>query len=118
MTSKSSEDSLNYPTVLVAEDDNELLSALVDTLRQDGYLVLEAHDGASAMDIVRTHSRPIHLTLISTNMNKGVLAAALKQYRPEMNVLLVARNQHGQLPNVSTPEIVLAKVRAFFKRPK
>ena len=38
-------------------------------------------------------------------MNKGVLVAALIQYRPEMKVLFVARNPHGRLPDVSTPEM-------------
>ena len=118
MASKGSEESHDYPTVLVATDDNELCCALVARLRHDGYLILEAPDGASAFHIVQTHSRPIHLMLTNFRIDRRFLEAALKQYRPEMNVLRVARNQHEQPPDVSNPEIALAKVRAFFKEPK
>jgi CheY-like chemotaxis protein len=104
-----------HPTVLVAVDDTELRCALGDDLRQEGYLVLEAHDGAAAFQILRTSSRSIHLTLINTSMNKGVLATALKQYQPEMTVLFVAHDQEGQLPDAFTPKIALEKVRVFFR---
>jgi len=114
MASKGSEESHDYPTVLVATDDNELCCALVARLRQDGYLILEAPDGASAFHIVQTHSRPIHLMLTNFRIDRRFLEAALKQYRPEMNVLLVG--QHEQHPDVSNPEIALGKVRAFFKK--
>jgi CheY-like chemotaxis protein len=36
-------------TVLVADDDDELRALVVDTLRADGYIVVEARDGAEML---------------------------------------------------------------------
>jgi DNA-binding response OmpR family regulator len=69
---------------LVAEEDDELRSALSNSLRQDGYLVLEAHDVPSVLGIARVHSRPIHLLLIDVSIDNHTLAALRKPYRPEM----------------------------------
>jgi len=40
-------------TVLVADDDEDLRSLVVETLRADGYRVIEAHDGAELLDHLR-----------------------------------------------------------------
>jgi CheY-like chemotaxis protein len=40
-------------TVLVADDDEDLRSLVVETLRSDGYRVIEAHDGAELLDHLR-----------------------------------------------------------------
>lgn len=40
-------------TVLVADDDEDLRSLVVETLRADGYRVIEAHDGAELLDQLR-----------------------------------------------------------------
>src|SRR5579863_3289305 len=40
-------------TVLVADDDEDLRSLVVETLRADGYRVVEAHDGAELMEHLR-----------------------------------------------------------------
>src|SRR5580658_1654132 len=39
-------------TVLVADDDDELRGLVVDTLRADGYSVVEARDGAELLDLL------------------------------------------------------------------
>jgi DNA-binding response OmpR family regulator len=38
--------------VLVADDDDELRATLVDALRADGYIVLEAHDGEEMLALL------------------------------------------------------------------
>jgi CheY-like chemotaxis protein len=118
MASKRSEEKGGFPTILVAEEDVELRSALSHSLRQDGYLVLEAHDVPSALGIALVHSRPIHLLLIDVSMDNHTLAALLQQYRPEMRVLFVTRHPHEGLKDALAPETALAKVRAFFKSSK
>ena len=116
MASQRSEESRDYPTVLVVVDDAELRHALVRSLQQNGYFILEEYNAASALHILRIHSRPVHLMLLSKSISGGVLASALKQYRPETKVLLVAQRQDELLHDVVTPENVLARVREFFKR--
>jgi CheY-like chemotaxis protein len=105
-----------YPTVIVTEENNDSREVLVDALRREGYLVLEAHNSPSALDIVRTHSRPIHLLLINENADHRILAHELQEYRREMNVLFVGQPQHKTLSDVLTPEMALAKARAFFRK--
>jgi len=39
-------------TVLVADDDDELRALVVETLRSDGYLVVEARDGAEMLSFL------------------------------------------------------------------
>ena len=46
------------PRVLVAEDDDEMRSLLVDALRQDGYYVSEADDGGGLLAQVATPDAP------------------------------------------------------------
>ena len=114
MASKRLEKRSGFPTILLAEDDNELRNALAHSLRQNGYLVLEAHDGPSALGIARIHSRPIHLLLIDVDMDDHT-SAFLKQHRPEMSVLYITRHPHEALHDALDQETVLAKVREFFK---
>jgi CheY-like chemotaxis protein len=40
-------------TVLVADDDPDVMSVIVETLEPEGYRVLTAHDGTSALDLAR-----------------------------------------------------------------
>ena len=40
-------------TVLVADDDEDLRSLVAETLRAEGYQVVEAHDGAELLDHLR-----------------------------------------------------------------
>jgi CheY-like chemotaxis protein len=103
-----------HPTVLVAEDDMNRHTLLASSLRQEGYLVLEAHDCAGILDIIRTHSRAIHLLLINASTNNRTVADRLKGFRPEMRVLFVGQPQHEAVSDVVTPETALAKVREFF----
>jgi DNA-binding response OmpR family regulator len=106
-----------FPTILLAEDDNELRNALAHSLRQYGYLVLEAHDGPGALAIARIHSRPIHLLLIDVDMDDHT-SVFLKLYRPETSVMHITRHPNEALQDALGQETVLAKVQEFFKASK
>jgi CheY-like chemotaxis protein len=57
-------------TVLVADDDEDLRSLVVEALRADGYRVIEAHDGAELLDHLRaglTDSAP-HPDVVVTDV--------------------------------------------------
>jgi hypothetical protein len=79
---------LNTPTILVVHEDPEFRSVL----RQIGYLVLEAHDANEALAIVVQQSRPIHLLLGDDSDDGRTIAATLKPYRRDMNVIHVNPN--------------------------
>jgi hypothetical protein len=95
-----------FPTVLVARDDNGLDGPLVHHLQRNGFHVLDA-DWAHIFDVVRVHSRPIHLLLIDVSMEARV--PVLKDHRPELQVLFIKKP-------VDTDD-VLANVRKLLGSP-
>src|ERR1700739_1840867 len=77
----------HYPTILIVQQLRGVRSALVRNLQSQGYAVLEASGENEAVEIVRTHSRQIHLLVTDDSANSQISAATLKQYRPNMEVL-------------------------------
>ncbi len=59
------------PTVLVADDDPDILDTFALILRREGYRVLTACDGVSALALLRAGERPslIMLDLMMPSMN-------------------------------------------------
>ena len=96
-----------YPTVLVTHDDEGVRSTLRDYLRREGYHILEAPRWTTVFDLVRVHSRPIHLLVADVSMEARVLI--LKAHRTELQVLLVKRPVDAGY--------VLAKVRQLLGSP-
>jgi len=107
-----------FPTILVAEEDGGLREVLVRNLQQQGYLVLEASDGAEALDIARVHSRRIHLMLTDGDADGRTLAATLKQYRPDMQVLFVTRHAKESVRDLLAPDQALNRVRELVEPPR
>ena len=44
--------------VLVVDDDQDIIDAMTDVLRQEGYRVSAAHDGAEALSMLRANAHP------------------------------------------------------------
>ena len=78
-----------FPTILVARNQDGLAGPMVDCLRRDGFHVLEADDFEHVLDVVRVHSRPIHLLLAAVDMEAHVLF--LKRHRYELIFLSVTK---------------------------
>jgi signal transduction histidine kinase len=79
-------------TILLAEDDEPVRRLLARALRQAGFQVLEARDGAEAVAVARAHHGPIDLLLsdaIMGALSGPALSEALRGERPELRVLLV-----------------------------
>lgn len=110
--------SLSFPTILVADLDSESRDWLVSRLRQHGYFVLEARDDGEALELVKIHSRPIHLMLTGGSPNSRNLAASLKPYRPQMCVFFVSRNANEKTPDLLPPDLVLEKVQEIVTAPR
>jgi two-component system cell cycle sensor histidine kinase/response regulator CckA len=114
-------------TVVVAEDAEGVRAVVQTVLRRNGYTVLPAPDGQTALDLVATHPEPIHLLItdvIMPGMSGRQLADRLREIRPGLKVLFVsgytddAIIRHGMLePGIAflqkpfTPESLSRKVR-------
>jgi len=93
-------------TILVLEDDDDVRTYSVETLRELGYRVLEAHDGPSALRLLERQTRVDLLftdVVLPGGMTGAQVAAEARALRPELKVLFTtgyARNaiiHHGRL---------------------
>jgi two-component system cell cycle sensor histidine kinase/response regulator CckA len=120
-------------TVLVVEDDEQLRRLTHRALATQGYTVLEADRGSTALDIARRHKGVIDLLLtdvIMPDTNGRKLAETLRPALPGLRVLYMsgypdgAIAHHGMLePGVAylakpfTTEAVVRKVREVLEAP-
>lgn len=84
---------LEDTTVLVAEDNDDVRAYTVETLRQLGYRVLEAHDGASAMRLLERTDVTVDLLfsdIVMPGMSGWELAKRALQHKPALNVLFTS----------------------------
>jgi signal transduction histidine kinase/ActR/RegA family two-component response regulator len=80
-------------TVLVVEDDDQVLELVIENIRMLGYRVLSARNAAAALAILRSEE-PIDLmfsdVVMPGGMNGMQLATEAKQLRPSLKVLLTS----------------------------
>nr|CUT16563.1 sensory box histidine kinaseresponse regulator CDS [Bradyrhizobium sp.] len=93
-------------TILVLEDDDEVRAYSVETLRELGYRVIEAHDGPSALRLLERQPRVDLLftdVVLPGGLTGAQVATQAKTLRPALKVLFTtgyARNaiiHHGRL---------------------
>ena len=80
-------------TILVVDDEPEVLSMAADMLRMIGYSVLSAGDSLEAIRIARTRSGPLHLLLtdiVMPVMTGRDLAEEFRTIRPSVKVLFMS----------------------------
>jgi CheY-like chemotaxis protein len=103
-------------TILLAEDQPDVRALARDVLQLSGYTVLEARDGAEALDVAERERAPIHLLLtdvIMPQMNGRELAAQLRARRPGLRVLFMS----GYTDDARVPHEVLEPGTAFLQKP-
>ena len=114
-------------TVLLAEDEKFVRQVFLRALRQEGYTVLEAADGAEGLHLAEEHAGPIHLLVTDVSMPRmnGVeLARQLLLQRPQVKVIFMSgysddgtlREEMSKLGTLFlqkpfTPKILLFEVR-------
>ena len=120
-------------TVLVCEDDDKVRAYTVDVLKELGYRVMEADNGAAALQALETASEPIDLLFTDVILPGGMTGADIAQQaraqQPGLRILFAtgyARNaiiHHGRLdPGVElltkpfTYAELAAKVRDMLDR--
>jgi len=85
-------------TILVVEDDDDVRMFTVESLRELGYRVLEAHDGPSALRLLERQEEPVRLLftdVVMPVMSGRELADAAKATYPDLQILFTtgyARN--------------------------
>jgi DNA-binding NtrC family response regulator len=80
-------------TILVVDDDPDVLSLTVDILEMAGYTVLSTADPRHALRLARNHAESLHLLLtdvVMPLMNGLQLAAEVQALRPEVKILLMS----------------------------
>jgi CheY-like chemotaxis protein len=80
-------------TVLIAEDEALVRGVVVRVLGGAGYTVIQAQNGAQALEMVRAHQTPIDLVItdvVMARMGGLDLAKQLSVERPGLPVLLIS----------------------------
>ena len=114
-------------TILLVEDDDEVNRFVTEVLREDGYVVLSASNGPSALVLLEQRADIVMLftdVVLPGGMNGRELADEVSRRRPDIRVLYATgytRNaiiHQGQLdPNVEllskpfTPDLLRRKIR-------
>jgi CheY-like chemotaxis protein len=93
-------------TILVLEDDDDVRTSSVESLREIGYRVIEAHDGPSALRLLERQMRVDLLfsdVVLPGGLTGAQVSAQAREMRPGLKVLFTtgyARNaiiHHGRL---------------------
>ncbi|MDE7044701.1 MAG: response regulator, partial [Acetatifactor sp.] len=74
-------------SVLVVDDDREIVKAIGILLEGEGYKVLKAYDGLQALDILSAH--PVSLVLIDVMMPRLDGLSALMRIREKKNIPVI-----------------------------
>jgi len=89
-------------TVLVVEDEAVLRLAVSKMLRKKGFRVIEAIDGSSALELVRTHNDEIDAMLLDVTLpgvsSREVLEEA-RHMRPRLEVILTSAYSRETVDN-------------------
>ena len=93
LAAEADQPSPGHETILLVEDEENLRRLARQSLENQGYSVIDAPDGATAIQISQAHQGPIHLLLtdvIMPGMNGRELANKVSPTRPEMRVLYMS----------------------------
>ena len=100
-------------TILVVDDDEENLKAVVSILKRADFRVLSATSGPKALKVAQQQLGRIDLLLSDVDMplmSGPDLGQSLKKARPDMHVMLMSGGGNGNL-------LVLNYGWAFIKKP-
>jgi len=107
-------------TVLLVEDEPTLRGLVRQSLKNQGYTVLEAADGASAEMIASNHQGPIHLLLtdvIMPGMNGRELAQRISTERSGIKVLYMSGYTENAIGRNGTLEEGISLLQKPFTLP-
>jgi two-component system cell cycle sensor histidine kinase/response regulator CckA len=103
-------------TLLIVENEAAIRNLLQMALRKNGYTVLAAESGREALDLVSTHSGPIHLLITDVMMpdiDGPELVRRLSAIRPETRTLFMS----GYMDDALGEQGVLLSSVNFIQKP-
>ncbi|MDB5106534.1 MAG: Histidine kinase [Fibrobacteres bacterium] len=102
-------------TILLVEDEETVRKFILRTLSSQGYTVLEAKDGATALALGgKCRSIDLLLTdVVMPNMNGAVLAEKLKAMHADIRILFMS----GYTDNIFLPGGVIDPASKFLQKP-
>ena len=87
------EASRDRETILLVDDEPQVVSLVREMLLREGYQVLGASEGTEALQIAREHPEPIDMLLtdiVMPELNGRELAGRLKAMKPALKVLYMS----------------------------
>jgi two-component system cell cycle sensor histidine kinase/response regulator CckA len=103
-------------TILLVEDEEQLLTVAAVTLRRRGYLVIEARSGDEALVAAENHPGRIHLLLtdlVMPGMSGAELATRLMAARPNLRVMCMS----GYTDDTVVRHGIVGSGMAFLQKP-
>lgn len=103
-------------TILIVEDEEDVLKLAVRILKRQGYTVLEGSHGNEAIDVCKQHKGPVHLLLtdvVMPGMSGRELAECFKPLYSKMKVLYMS----GYTDDAITQHGVLEKGMNYLQKP-
>jgi len=103
-------------TVLVVDDEPEVLELATEILKRVGYSVLGAADGSAALEMVRRHEGDIHLLvtdMVMPGLSGRDLAERLRALRKALPVLYIS----GYVQDASARAALASERSAFVAKP-
>jgi two-component system cell cycle sensor histidine kinase/response regulator CckA len=103
-------------TVLIVEDEDTLRAAVADMLRKKGFLVIEANNGSSALELVRAHRTRIDAMLLDMTL-PGVSSRVVfeEARRLHANLKVILTSAYSRQTVDSSFQGLLAE--AFLRKP-
>ena len=87
--------------ILVLEDDDDVRQHSVETLRELGYRVIEAHDGPAALSLLSKRRDDIALMFCDLHLSHGAsgqdVAAEARRLNPSMKILYTSGSADGDV---------------------
>ena len=103
-------------TILVVEDEVSALDLLTVVLRRQGYKILKASDGQTALDIFERHQREIDAVLLDLGLPKMAgkdVLLKMKIMNPEIRIVIAS----GYLEAELQTDMAESGVAAFLQKP-
>ena len=97
-------------TILLVDDDETIRRLVRGLLVEEGFNVIDAHDGAEALEVASTYAQPIDLLLtdvIMPKVNGLALAARLLQDRPSLGVIYMSGYVEKSIIQAKHPESII-----------
>jgi two-component system cell cycle sensor histidine kinase/response regulator CckA len=91
-------------TILLVEDEPALRSLMARGLASKGYEVLQAENGARALDVADAHKAPIHIVVSDVempDMDGPALFEHLRRWYPRLRFLFISGRMQEAEANVS-----------------